>query len=71
MWKRPYGVSVKDAIGGQRCTVFAELVVGNQIHAIDTVSGRVEEDGSLSLSDEISDPYGHQSTELRLRGVCE
>src|SRR5262245_34337070 len=71
MWKRSYGVSVKDAIEGQLCTVFVELVVGDQVHAIDTVSGRVGEGGSLSLNDEISDPYGHQSTELRLRGVCE
>lgn len=71
MWKRSYGVSVKDAIEGQRCTVFVELVVGDQIHAIDTVSGRVGEGGSLSLNDEISDPYGHRSTELRLRGACE
>jgi hypothetical protein len=71
MWKRSYGVSVKDAIEGQRCTVFVELVVGDRIHAIDTVSGRVGEGGSLSLTDEISDPYGHRSTELRLRGACE
>jgi len=71
MWKRSYGVSVKDAIEGQLCTVFVELVVGDQIHAIDTVSGRVREGGSLSLNDEISDPYGKQSTGLRLRGVCE
>jgi hypothetical protein len=71
MWKRSYGVSVEDAIEGQRCTVFAELVVGNRIHAIDTVSGVVGEGGSLSLSDEILDPDGHPSTDLRLRGVCE
>ena len=71
MWKRPYGVSVENAVEGQRCTVFVELVVGDRIHAIDTVSGRVGEGGSLRLSDEISDPYGHEGTELRLRGACE
>jgi hypothetical protein len=71
MWKRSYAVSVKDAVEGQRCTVFVELVVGDQIHAIDTVSGRVGEGGSLSLNDEIADPHGHQDTGLRLRGVCE
>lgn len=71
MWKRSYGVSVKNAVEGQRCTVFVGLVVGDQIHAIDTVSGLVGEGGSLSLNDEISDPYGRKSTELRLRGVCE
>ena len=71
MWKRSYAVSVNDALEGQRCTVFAELVVGNRIHAIDSVSGRVGEGGSLSLNDEILDPYGHPNTDLRLRGVCE
>jgi hypothetical protein len=71
MWKRPYGVNVENASEGQRCTVFAELVVGNLVHAVDTVSGTVGTGGSLSLSDEISDPYGRQSTTLRLRGACE
>lgn len=71
MWKRSYGVSVENAVEGQQCTVFAELVVGNRIHAIDTVSGVVGEGGSLSLNDEILDPYGNQRTDLRLRGVCE
>jgi hypothetical protein len=71
MWKRPYGVNVENASEGQRCTVFVELVVGNLVHAVDTVSGTVGTGGSLRLSDEISDPYGRQSTTLRLRGVCE
>jgi hypothetical protein len=71
MWRRPYGVNVENASEGQRCTVFAELVVGNLVHAVDTVSGTVGAGGSLSLSDEISDPYGRQSTTLRLRGACE
>jgi hypothetical protein len=71
MWKRPYGVDVENASEGQRCTVFAELVVGDLVHAVDTVSGTVGTAGSLSLSDEISDPYGRPSTTLRLRGACE